>query len=187
MNYGQEGLVISPNETVEYCGVEYDDKGTKYYLVEYDNNIFYISENDVDNILEDKKDFINSYDFDDVTLYPYSVAISMDYSLVLFPERLNGYIGLSNANDYDPKSVIKIKIDDNHKLDRYIYILDNTVETSGQLHIMFNNDLDKRYWGQRIVQSELVESNVSLEDFMSSYPINNNNNSSTNNGGVEFE
>lgn len=186
MNYGQEGLVFDQGETVKYVGIDYDEHNKKHYLVNFQDMIFYLPEDEVDLYDETEKQLINEYDFDDVSLYPQSIAISMDYSDIRYPERFNGYVAKSNANDYDANTIVKVEVDNNPKLNRHVFIIDNTVQTQGQLHIMFDNDLDKRYWGQRVIKTQLVESNSNLYDFANKYLYEQIDDDSTG-GEVDFE
>lgn len=186
MEYGQNGLTFDAGETIEYIGIDYNEKGEKFYMIEFQGDIYYIDAKDVDLYDESEKQLINEYDFDDVSLYPQSIAISMDYSDIRYPERFNGYVAKSNANDYDANTIVKVEVDNNPKLNRHVFIIDNTVQTQGQLHIMFDNDLDKRYWGQRVIKTQLVESNSNLYDFANKYLYEQIDDDSTG-GEVDFE
>lgn len=169
--FGQQVTTFKAGEMLKYQSIQKTISGDTYYSIKDDQNstcyipIDYIS---VDNSFVSNESI--EYSFDEVPLFPTSISLTLGNPLY---EQYSGYIARANANSFDKNSVVYVEVDGNEALNRYIYILDDDFQGDNDLGILFVNDLDKDYWGKRIIKTTVIEKEVSIEDFRDLYMYKN--------------
>lgn len=164
--FGQSEISFLKGSVLPYQSIQYNTKNEKFYTVLQEGVNCFIPASAIEEDNSFIQEYIDDYDFTDKPMYPYSIALTLSN-----PKYNNGdgYVCRCNANYYDKGMVLQVKVDNNPKLNRFLYVIDNDLQGEEQIAVLFSSKLDKDYWGKRIIETTVVEKDFNYNDFLIKY------------------